>query len=363
MSDGKILLLTPDFPPNEGGVARYLRSFAEYFRDEIEVICEPDDRWQTFDPTAGYPIFRRPLLATWGFLRWWKTVLFLRAFRDRYRVIVVSHILPFGTAAWVAHKFTKTPYVVMMHGMDVRLATRSPRKKWLAQKVLRGARVVVANSQALAREVASAFGLSEVLDVYPCVPDPLPEVVQHDPAMFRLLTVARLVERKGHACVLNALALLKQSGRLSGILYDIVGEGPLESTLRSMAEELGLESHVIFHGAVSDQQREALYAGANFFVMPVSQDPVDKEGFGLVYIEAARNGVPAIATRVEGVDEAVIDGQTGVLLHAQDPKELASAILTITNDSELRARLSMGALAHAKRFTCHEQLEKLRPFL
>ncbi len=363
MNERKILLLTPDFPPNEGGVARYLRSLAEYFRDDIEVVCAIDDRWQSYDPTAGYPIFRRPLLSSWGFARWRKSVSFLRAFADRYRVVVVSHVIPFGTAAWVARWFTKMPYVVIVHGMDVRLAARSSRKKWIANRVLAGARTVVANSSALSREVATAFGLSEVLVAYPCVPDSVAEASIHDPARSRLLTISRLVERKGHACVLNALALLKTSGHLGGIVYDIAGEGPLEQTLRSMAEELGLEACVTFHGSVNDEKREALYQVADLFVMPVSQGSVDKEGFGLVYIEAARHGVPSISTRVSGVDEAVIDGETGVLLHAQDPQELAQKILELTQDSSLRLRLGQAASAHAKRFTCNKQFEKLRPFL
>lgn len=363
MNDGKLLLVTPDFPPNDGGVARYLRSFASYFRDQIEVVCAPNDRWQTFDPTAGYPIFRRELLSAWGFPRWWKTVSFLREFGSRYRVVVVSHVLPFGTAALFARKFTKIPYVVIVHGMDIRLCQQSFKKKWIAGKVLVNARVVVANSQALAQEVAAVFGIREVLVVYPCIENSVEKPTSHDPSSIRLLTVSRLVERKGHACVINALSLLKQSGNLGSITYDIVGDGPLKDTLQSMVSELGLESCVVFRGAVGDDEREGLYEASDLFVMPVSNDPVDKEGFGIVYLEAARHGVPSIATHVKGVNEAVIDGQTGILISGQDPQELAAAILRLVNDTETRERLGKGALVHATQFTCDKQMEKLRSFL
>jgi phosphatidylinositol alpha-1,6-mannosyltransferase len=363
MSDKKVLLLTSDFPPKEGGVARYLRALAGFFHDQIEVVCDPDEHWQEFDPMAGYPIFRRELLSKSGIMRWRKSVSFLREFKDRYRAVIVSHVLPFGTAAWIASKFTKLPYIVIVHGMDIRLASRTLKKKWIAKKVLTGARVVVANSNALAQEVADTFGLKQVLVVYPCVSDCVLTKRDMDQESFRLLTVSRLVERKGHVCVLNALALLKQSGKLGKIRYDIVGDGPMEGSLKSIVDELGLTDCVAFLGRVSDEKRGALFSGADLFVMPVSNDPVDKEGFGLVYIEAASHGVASVATRVAGVDEAVIDGQTGILLDGQDANTLASVILQLVNDSQLRERLGLGAFAHAKKFVCGEQMEKLRPFL
>jgi phosphatidylinositol alpha-1,6-mannosyltransferase len=178
-----------------------------------------------------------------------------------------------------------------------------------------------------------------------------------------VLTVSRLVERKGHQHVLNALAHLRNTGQLTDFVYHIVGEGPMESTLKSMVDALVLNRQVIFHGRVSDQQRKELYAKAHIFVMPVSQDPLDKEGFGLAYIEAASAGVPSIATRVEGVDEAVIDGQTGFLLPSQDEQQLANAILTLAVDGSLREQLGVAAREHAKNFLCQHQMKKLDPYI
>ncbi|MEK7620507.1 MAG: glycosyltransferase family 4 protein [Patescibacteria group bacterium] len=362
MNDQKILLITPDFPPNEGGVARYLRALCEHFKSRIEVLAEPHPAWSSFDPTAGYPIYRAPLLSRLLWPRWLTTVKYLWTYRQRYDVILVSHVLPIGSAAWLAKKFTGDPYVVFVHGMDIRLAMSSSRKRGLATKVLKGAELVVANSQALARELARNFGIHEVLVVYPCV-SPNPPTPPKPSITFSLLTVSRLVERKGHAHVLNALAHLRGTGELQDFLYHIVGDGPMEQSLRSMVGTLGLDSHVVFHGRVTDEERQKQYEQAHVFVMPVSQDPVDKEGFGLVYIEAAAAGVPSIATRVEGVDEAVIDGQTGILLESQNEQQLANAILTLARDSSLREQLGTQASEHAKTFTCENQMSKLDPYL
>ncbi|MBI4256563.1 glycosyltransferase family 4 protein [Candidatus Uhrbacteria bacterium] len=366
MNEKKILLITPDFPPNEGGVARYLQAVAEHLKDRIEVLADPHPAWSTFDSSAGYPIYRAPLLSRLIWPRWLKTVRYLWSYRSRYDLILTSHVLPIGSAALLAKKVTGTPYIVFVHGMDIRLASSSSRKRRLATKVLQGARLVVANSQALARELARDFGIAEVLVVYPCITPPLPPL--HLPTFppfhpFSLLTVSRLVERKGHTHVLNALAHLRGTGELGEFVYHIVGDGPMESSLRSMVDTLDLNSHVVFHGMVSDEERQRLYQGSDLFVMPVSQDSVDKEGFGLVYIEAAAAGLPSIATRVEGVDEAVIDQQTGLLLESQDERLLASAIMTLAKNIELRSAMSLQAREHAKTFTCQNQMSKLDPYL
>ncbi|MBI4435415.1 glycosyltransferase family 4 protein [Candidatus Uhrbacteria bacterium] len=378
MSEKHLLLVTPDFPPNEGGVARYLQAVAEHLKDRIEVLADPHPLWNTFDPQAGYPVYRAPLLSRFIWPRWLKTVRYLWTYRSRYDLILTSHVLPIGSAALLAKKFTGTPYVLFVHGMDIRLAASSSRKRRLATKVLQGARLVVANSQALARELASDFGIHEVLVIYPCVPLPPPPPTPHGgrgpdrsvgahplspPGPFTLLTVSRLVERKGHTHVLNALAHLRGTGELGVFVYHIVGEGPMELSLRSMVETLDLSRQVVFHGKVSDEERQRLYQESDVFVMPISQDPVDKEGFGLVYIEAAAAGLPSIATNVEGVDEAVIDQQTGLLLESQDERLLASAIVFLARNPELRSSMSLQAREHAKTFTCQNQMSKLDLYL
>ncbi|MBI4438060.1 glycosyltransferase family 4 protein [Candidatus Uhrbacteria bacterium] len=363
MNQNKLLLITPDFPPLTGGVARTLSSLCSFLKDEVEVLCEPNAAWQSFDPSAGYPIYRSPLLFTWIFPRWWKTVRTLRSYRDRYRLILVSHVLPFGAAALFAQKKTGTPYIVFVHGMDVRLAAASPRKRALARKILKRARLVVANSQALAQEVAATFGVTEILVVYPClsaalvIPKPAPD------GRFRLLTVARLVKRKGHAAVLSALSLSRRQGLLLNIAYDIVGEGPEEATLREMVAELGLQEVVAFHGRVDDAALGEFYARADVFVMPVGNDPVDKEGFGLVFLEAARYALPSITTNVTGVTEAVVDGETGIVLPDQDPERLAQTLLDLSRDNERRLLLGARARKRAASFTCEQQFGKLKPYL
>jgi phosphatidylinositol alpha-1,6-mannosyltransferase len=363
MSEEKFLLLTIDFPPDEGGVARYLASLASHYSDQVEIVCERHERERDFDSTAAFPIFRRSLISERGFLRWKKALYFLMKFSKRYKSIIVSHVLPIGTAAFIAKKITRVPYIVIVHGMDVRLAQNSMRKKIIAKAVLKNAKLVVANSQALANEITDVFGVREVLVIYPCIEKIVPVKTKIKVHEFRLLTVSRLVERKGHLCTLNALSLLKQNGRIGNIKYDIVGSGPFEATLKYVVDELGLDEIVKFHGNVSDVERDKFYASSDLFLMPVSNDSVDKEGFGLVFIEAASNGLPAISTKIPGVDEAILDQKSGILLENQSPQELAQIIYELSNNAIKIEEFSLNAREHASKFTCASQMEKLRPYL
>lgn len=364
MKADKILLMTPDFPPLEGGVARYLSALATHFQGRIEVFTNPHSSWQSYDSSVGYPIYRLPLLYRWIWPRWLKIVQYLWSYRSRYNVVLTSHVLPFGTAAMLAKLFTRVPYIVCVHGMDLRLSHASTRKRRLSHAVLKRAQLVVANSHALAQEIAQVTGLREILVVYPCVPPrEIKRITKIPDAPFTLLTVGRLVERKGHACVLNALSRLRDSGELPSFEYHIIGEGPLEATLRSMATTLRLDTRVVFHGRVNDEKKWELYSQADVFVMPVSQDPLDKEGFGLVFIEAAQAGVPSISTSVPGVDEAILDEQTGILLRAPDEQELAQAILYLYHNPSHRHTLGAAAQEHAKQFLCDVQMSKLDAYL
>ena len=181
--------------------------------------------------------------------------------------------------------------------------------------------------------------------------------------LLRFLTVSRLVERKGHTQVLMALAELKQSQSIPKFQYDIVGEGPMAQSLKDLAGQLHLDE-VEFHGAVDDKELETFYANADVFLMPVLNDQKDKEGFGFVFIEAANYEVPSISTQISGVDEAIIDNQTGILVKPNDHADLCRAIALLSNTIEIRLRFGKQAKEHVEQnFTCEKQFEKLEPYL
>jgi phosphatidylinositol alpha-1,6-mannosyltransferase len=205
--------------------------------------------------------------------------------------------------------------------------------------------------------------VTDAIVVYPCLETVAPvQKIEHEPR--RLLTISRLVQRKGHERVFEALAELKRRGHADGIEYHIAGTGTYEVVLREQVSALHLQELVIFHGDVDETERTRLYASCDVFVMPVVKDPIDKEGFGLVYLEAAAHGLPSIATRIVGVDEAVIDGVTGVLVDDNDIQALATTIDHLLNDRNERERLGTAGRERAIReFLCSDQFAKLEAYL
>ena len=154
-----------------------------------------------------------------------------------------------------------------------------------------------------------------------------------------LLSVARLVPRKGIDTVLQALPqLLVQSPDLQ---YWIVGNGPTRASLGQQAQELGLMHAVRFMDEVSDSDLPDIYRRATIFVMPARADyhAGSVEGFGIVYLEASASGLPVVAANSGGAAEAVIENETGLLVPSDDPPALTQALLRLLDDPALRQQM------------------------
>lgn len=363
----KLLLLTLDFPIRAGGVARYLAGLASVFKDDIRVIAAPEEKSEAFDATAPFDVTRQELLYKIFWPRWLKSVRLLIKEADSYETVIVSHLLPLGTAAWLAGFITGKPYVVIVHGLDVSMTLFSSRKRWLAGKVLRGAKVVVTNSRALSEEIKKDFSVKETAVCYPGIRNY--SFLQKDndrrkfeENKFTLLTVSRLVPRKGHIRVLKAVAELQK--QIPNLRYRILGDGPALGEIVRVANELSIYDLIRLSGHVTDTEIAEAYDEADVFVMPSIADEIDREGFGTVYLEAAAHGLPSIGTRLPGVDEAILDGQTGLLVPDGDIGALQEAILRLWQNPDERRRLgAAGQKRVFEEFVAEKQFEKLRKWI
>jgi phosphatidyl-myo-inositol dimannoside synthase len=139
---------------------------------------------------------------------------------------------------------------------------------------------------------------------------------------FLLCSVGRLIERKGVLWFIErVMPLLPPRVR-----YWIVGEGPMEPAIRAAIERLGLGARVRLLGALPDSAVIELLQGADLFVMPNIAVADDMEGFGLVLLEAGACGLPVLAARLDGVQDAVCEGVTGHLLPSGEPARWAACI-------------------------------------
>jgi colanic acid/amylovoran biosynthesis glycosyltransferase len=153
-----------------------------------------------------------------------------------------------------------------------------------------------------------------------------------------VLCLGRLVERKGHRFLLEAIA------GLDGIELVIAGDGPERESLDALAENLGVANRVRFAGVVGQDEALDLYHRADVFCLPSLA-----EGLPTVLIEAMACGVPVVSTRIDGVPELVTDGEDGLLCEAGDPGALASRLRRLAADPAERQRLSRAGRAKVER--------------
>jgi glycosyltransferase involved in cell wall biosynthesis len=147
-----------------------------------------------------------------------------------------------------------------------------------------------------------------------------------------LVTVGRLVRRKGAAWFVRHVL-----PKLHDVLYVVIGVGPERDAILRAAAEVGRSEDVWLVGGVTDARLLDLLGGCDVFVMPNITVPGDVEGFGIVAIEAAASGLPVVAARLEGIPDAVSDGNNGYLLPSEDAAAFASAIERLVENAAERS--------------------------
>jgi glycosyltransferase involved in cell wall biosynthesis len=157
----------------------------------------------------------------------------------------------------------------------------------------------------------------------------------------RILFLGRLVPEKGVDWALTALPAVFR--RFPNARFVVAGEGPDLQELKTKTKNLGLAARVEFLGPVPPESVSDLLNDATMVVMPSRI-----EGFGLVALEAAMMGRPVVATRVGGLPEVVIDGQTGLLVEQNDSAAFAQAILRLLDDTEMARQFGDTAYRRAK---------------
>ena len=362
MSTGPDLLLTFDFPPMGGGIARWMAELAlRYPPGELIVStgaqpgsAESDVRFPNTIDRLGVPATRLKTLR--GLILWSRRVTALTA-EHGVQFIWCGNIRPAAYPAKWARDRSGIPYGVMVYGGDLlalRHNYRESRFKRLAAKSLLGsAEVLVAISRFthdLACDVLRDLGLSERTGRVRVVP------LGTDPGHFRpglapgplvaryglppgrwLLTVARLVPHKGIDTTIQALALLAAGH--PDLHYAIVGQGAYRPALESLAREHGVGDRVHFLADVSDAELPLAYTLADVYVGVSRLTARDVEGFGIALLEASATAKPVVAGRSGGMPDAVREGETGLLVDPEDPAHLARTIQGLLEHPERAAAL------------------------
>jgi phosphatidyl-myo-inositol dimannoside synthase len=248
----------------------------------------------------------------------------------------------------------KLPYGIIAHGLDFpRHATRI-NDIVRRGSVLRGAKWIAANSH-YTKSLVEEWGIpsQRVKIVYPPIADEAIrrsanlDSVYRDGDQLNLATLCRVVKGKGVDIVLRALTVLAEKG--VPFRYVIGGDGAERGALEALVSELGLRGSVHFAGNVGGDEKWRLLQQSDVYVMPSRPEPEWVESFGIAFIEAAAFGLPAVATNVAGIPEAVLDGQTGLLVSQESPGELAEALIYLYRNPERRKAMGRAGRERARR--------------
>jgi colanic acid/amylovoran biosynthesis glycosyltransferase len=159
---------------------------------------------------------------------------------------------------------------------------------------------------------------------------------------FRILTVARLMEEKGHKYSIKAIAELVKKNYYN-IKYIIVGDGPERQYLENLVSELGINKYVKFLGRLSDKEMVKQYKMAHIFVLPSvhATEYFSEEGQGVVNQEAQLMELPVISTNVGGIPEGLLDGRSGFIVPEKNSNIIAEKIEVLINNSLLRKKMGL----------------------
>lgn len=354
-----ILFVTPFFSPQSGGVVTYVRDIKRLLgsRGHCVYVLRPGDSDVVRKCSSGVDddvvefnlrppwICTVPVKAVIAFFLYliptvWRLHSFMR--EKNIQLVSLEYPMTYMLYFYIIRIWTRIPIVVGLHGSDVLLLhTNDSVWQWIVKHIIRRADWILAHSLSLVNDSNIKIGKLGEKQSYlhygvECrrLRDTADEAMAAAliPKGEYILTVAKLYPRKGLDTLLRAIHALRSPAR--GYRFVIVGDGPEESRLKSMASELGIESMVLFAGDIKSNIVPALFKHCAFFVLSSRVEP-----FGIVLLEAMTFEKAIVATAAGGIPEFVQDGHNGLLVAVDDHRALAEGIEKLIRDQELRQRI------------------------
>lgn len=379
----RLVAVTNVWPPMAAGAGQLLRGMLARRRDTV--VLAP--RGAATEPGSGArvrPIFRFSgrtggPLKVWSLLQQLEVALapavwsLARSRRPSLFVCVMA--LPAGVGGWLARRLFGVPYVVLAHGEELTLLLhdRAPfqLRLRLQRLALRGAAAVVCNTAHTRSLAARHYGIAEsrLRVIHPAIDasdevEPVREAIALRDRLVRpgarvLLMVGRLSElHKGFDTAIAAMPAIRR--QVPDATLVIAGPGD-QAALRAAAADVS--DAVVFTGLFERADLLRLFRTCDVFLLPGRAVGLTAEGFGIVYLEAARFAKPVVAGRAGGAPEAVVHGETGLVVDGESPADVAAAVARLLTDPAYAERLGRCGEARVLREfdgrVQHQQLDAL----
>jgi len=358
------LVLTELFLPTKGGTTVWYDAvYRRLGGKELHIVTAAVPGAEAVDRNHPNSIHRIGLKRVW-WLKPESLGMYLKmlgqslrlALRHHFDVVHAARALPEGLVAWIMARLLRKPLVVYCHGEELTTWGRG-RKFRTMLWVYRHADANIANSEYTLEEmVRLGVRRARITLIYPGVDterfrpglpcDDLKQSIGLQPGQKLILSVGRLVRRKGFDQVIRALPELVKQG--IDAQYALIGIGDDWDYLAGLARELGVSERLHLLGHVSPEDLPRWYNACDAFIMANRDINGDTEGFGMVFLEAAACAKLAIAGQAGGTGAAVVDGVTGYRVDGTLVEAVATALLTVLGDAMLAARLASAGLARAR---------------
>ena len=369
----KVLVVTNDFPPRVGGVNGYVAELMRRFPPGDVTVFAAD--WPQAEPfDARFPQ---------RVVRWPSRGMYPTApVRDRVEELVResgADIVLFGAAAPLAlmgrsiQKRTGVPYATFTHGVEV-WAGQFPVTRGLLGSVTRGATLTMAVSDWAVQQLRQVVGPEPWIELLPPGVDQtrfhpgVPDAEVRDRHGLDdhpvISCVARLTLRKGQDKVIRAIPWILRE--IPDARFLVVGDGPDRDRLEWLANRKRVADRVVFAGEVPYDVLAQYFRAGDVFAMPCRTRKLglEVEAFGLALIEASAVGRPVVAGDSGGAPEAVIHGETGLVVDGNEVDEVAEAILELLGDPQRATKLgARGADRVHRDFTWEALSARLRGLL
>ncbi len=377
----KTLIITLEHPPQIGGIATFVHQLAQALPHDQTVVLAPhmveDAEW---DKTASYKMIRAHLFyPAFIWPRWLRMFFIVRRIvkEERIERIMVHHCLPVGYIAFLIRILTGIPYIVFSHGTDVLANTRSSWKKDMSRMILKSADYLLFNSESLKHRLLDVLPefASKSMVLYPCPDETFftppnteeVELLRHQLALEGkqvLLSIARLDEGKGFPHLVKIMPEILK--RVPNLVWVIIGNGPKRDSIYEDIRSNSLQNVVRYMGDVPHKDIKKYYYLADVFALFTHPEPDGREeGLGMVFLEAAACGKAVVAGKSGGVGEAVLHGQTGMVVGVYgDLAGAGQTIVDLIKDRAMCDRLGMAAQERIKaQFVWEKQLQVLEQWI
>ena len=321
------LIITRAFPPELGGMQSLMWGLTKEMSKNfmIKVFADYQENHKEFDKKENFSIER---VGGIKFLRKIRKAQLINEFIKENKVqgVIADH--------WKSLELIKTDKkkYCLIHGKEINHPQGSSLNK-RAIKVLNNVEKVIANSE-YTKSLASNNGVNrELVKVINPGINSAKELDKNSlekvESLFkiktpRLITISRFDKRKNHEKVIMALRNLKQI--YPDIVYICIGYGDEEKNIKSLVEELNLNTQVMFFKDISDNLKNALVAKSDIFIMPSVIHKTSVEGFGIAYVEAAQYGIPSIGGKDGGASDAIDHNKTGMICDGNNLDEIYASL-------------------------------------